>query len=400
MGSDREMASAEFKVPLERASKGSPLRIVHIINGLGLGGAETLLYRLIARDCINEHVVVSLGKTAWYSSKLREQGISVHHLNMHSGAAVAKGALRLNSILRDTQADLVQCWMYRSNLLGGLVARAAGKPVVWGIHHATISTMRARSRALVHLGGIFARWTPNFIINCSRRSAEIHSRLGYSVGRCTVVHNGYDPEEFFPDERARTATRERLAIGADRFVVGTISRWHSEKDIPNLLKALEIARRRDTTVLCLLIGANLTKQNEHLANVIRDSGCEALVMPLGLRSDVSDLARAFDLHVLPSCSEAFPSVVAETMLSGTPNAVTDVGDAALMVGESGWVVPPKDPESLATAIVEASREFRLDPGCWSARRRESRDRIAGNFSLDLMTRKYLAIWREVAKETA
>jgi glycosyltransferase involved in cell wall biosynthesis len=122
-----------------------------------------------------------------------------------------------------------------------------------------------------------------------------------------------------------------------------------------------------------------------------------LVVPLGPRSDIPNIARAFDLHVLASCGgEAFPNVVAETMLSQTPNVVTDVGDSAFMVGGSGWVVPPRDPQRLADAIIAAHREWEDDVGRWQARRAAARERIERNFSIDAMARAYEDVWRRVA----
>jgi glycosyltransferase involved in cell wall biosynthesis len=91
-------------------------------------------------------------------------------------------------------------------------------------------------------------------------------------------------------------------------------------------------------------------ENEDLAQLIRRNGCEREVELLGLRSDVGELARALDLHLSSSSAEAFPNVVAETMLSGTPNVVTDVGDSAFIVGKTGWVVPAQDPERMAEGI--------------------------------------------------
>jgi glycosyltransferase involved in cell wall biosynthesis len=108
------------------------------------------------------------------------------------------------------------------------------------------------------------------------------------------------------------------------------------------------------------------------------------------------LGRALDLHVLSSASEAFPNAVAETMLSGTPNAVTDVGDSGLMVGGTGWVVPPRDPEKLAGAIVAAYREWSDRPADWRRRQTEARNRIAENFSLERMAEQYESIWQQVA----
>ena len=374
-----------------------PLRILHIINDLTLGGAETLLFRVVTSDSANEHRVVSLGKAAWYSPRFQEEGIEVQHLDMDSVASVPGALARLSRIVRGSSADVVHCWMYRSNVFGGVVAKAARKPVVWGIHCSSIDALRPSSRALARLSGVLARWTPDFVINCSTQSAELHRRIGYSAAAGAVVHNGYDASAFFPDEEARRRQRAALGLSAADFAIGSISRWDSLKDIPNLLEALRLVADRGVQFRCFLIGSGLSEDNVELQREIQRRGCVGLIQPLGRRNDIEDLARALDLHVLASRTEAFPSVVAETMLSGTPNVVTDVGDASVMIGGTGWPVPARNPGKLADAIVEAHREWSNDPDRWNERRGAGRQRIAENFSFDSMLRAYERLWAEVAQ---
>lgn len=372
------------------------LRIVHIINDLGPGGAETLLYRLVSSDGSNEHTVISLGRPAWYSSPLQERGVSVHHLGMHSALDIIGGVFRLSRIIRKSGADVVQCWMYRSNVLGGLAAKAAGKPVVWGIHCSSLELLRPSSRALAHVGGVLARWTPDYIVNCSSCSAELHDKLGYSAARGGIIHNGYEPQQFFPDDVARARTRSELGFDPSTFLIGSFSRWHPQKDIPTLLGAVRLAHDAGLPIHCLLIGHELHAESAELMASIRESGCESLVTPLWVRNDVPDLARAIDLHILASRSEAFPNVIAETMLSGTPNAATEVGDAALIIGSTGWLVPKQQPDLLAGAIIEAYREYTSDGDRWQKRRIAARRRIMENFTQERMLDAYGRIWRELS----
>ena len=373
------------------------LRIVHVIGGLELGGAETLLYRLATRPLPGvEQEVICLGTPDWYSSRLEEHGVKVHHLAMSSPLTTLTGIRKFGELLRSRDANVIQSWMYFANMLSALVARRSGTPIVWGIHNSSFERVGLPSRLCAYAGGANARRFASFVVNCSRHSSELHEKLGYSVVPNRVIPNGYDESEFRPDARARTATRRLLEVDDATFTIGSVARWHPHKDIPNLLKAIRMAADQGVALRCFLIGRGLDEHNNELAAEIRKTRCSDLVTPLGTRSDMQDLARAFDLHVLSSRSEAFPNVVAETMLSGTPNVVTDVGDSSFMVAGTGWVAPARDPEALSAAIVEAWTEFSRQRDRWQRRRRRARERIARSFTFEKMAEAYLRIWREVA----
>jgi glycosyltransferase involved in cell wall biosynthesis len=283
--------------------------------------------------------------------------------------------------------------MYRANLIGGVAGRWAGVPVIWNIRCSAGASLGRASNLLARACGLLAGSIPQFVVNCSVRSAEEHARIGFAAADGAVVANGYDPAELRPDEEARATTRAALGIAPNTFVIGSITRWIGYKDVPTLLRALAIARDRGVDAKCLLIGDKLSVDNADLAAVIRDSGSGDDVLALGKRADIGSVARAVDLHVLSSTTEAFPNAVAETMVSGTPNIVTDVGDAAMIVGETGWIVPSGDPYKLAEAIEQAYRELRGSPRKWEERRMAARSRIVDNFSLERMVAAYCAIWQ-------
>jgi glycosyltransferase involved in cell wall biosynthesis len=100
-----------------------------------------------------------------------------------------------------------------------------------------------------------------------------------------------------------------------------------------------------------------------------------------------------DVHVLSSSTEAFPNVLAEAMACGTPCVTTDVGDAALIVDDTGWVVEPKNPCALADGLKQAldSMTDRVD---WLKRQSRCRERIVNNFSIEQMVKAYRQVWHQ------
>jgi len=371
------------------------MRILHVISGLSTGGAEAVLYRLVTASSSIEHEVVCLEGRDWYSDKLEEQGIRVHHIEW-SSIGLVRAVLRLHALIRSSNADLVQTWKYRPNFFAGISSRLVGKPAVWNIRCSNFQLYPAATRALAYGGGIIARWVPNFVINCSTESRRLHARIGYDAVEGLVIPNGYDPEVFKPDEAARTKIREALSIEPESFVVATIGRWHPQKGLPDLLQAVRLLEDRNVAPTLLIVGRGIDAENLELHELVERSGCADRVHLAGQRGDIPDIARAADLHVLASVGgEGFPNAVAETMLSGTPNIVADVGDSAMIVGDTGWVVPPGDPEKLADAIEQAFGEWATSRSQWEERRKAARRRVANNFPLDRMAQAYREVWNKV-----
>lgn len=374
------------------------MRIVHVIVSLYDGGAQAVLYSLLTHNDRNEHCVISLTAEGKYSEKIEKLGIPVHHVGMPLGKLSARGILQLYRLLKSTDADTVQTWMYHSDLLGGLVARMLGiRNVVWGIHHTTLDkTGTSRStRLVVQVLSKLSGYVPKKIISCSRKAVSVHEEAGYESSKLVFVGNGYDLERFQPSVGSISSLSLPQGVGIGCTVFATVARWNPQKDQKNLIDACRIYREmNDEPFVCLLIGPNVDASNEELSDHIKSSGLSEYVYLCGSTSDVPAVMNAIDFHVLPSAfGEAFPNVVAEAMACGTPCLVTDVGDAAEMVGDTGWVVPPKDPYALAKAIDEAVQR-KSDKDLWIERKTLCRHRALDNFDIAKMVRGYEAVWEE------
>jgi glycosyltransferase involved in cell wall biosynthesis len=286
--------------------------------------------------------------------------------------------------------------MYHANLVGALAARLAGNvPVVWGIHHSVLDPRVDKrrtmfvNRACALLSGKF----PARIVFCSQAAVRIHKELGYHTKRLEVIPNGFDLEQVKPDPAARASVREELGVPAEALLIGMAARFHPYKDHRNFLRAAGQLRRKMPEVQFLLCGMNVDWQNAQLAAWIQEEGLRGCVHLLGARRDVSRLFAAMDIATTSSVSEAFPIAIGEAMACGTPCVVTDVGDSALIVGDTGHVVPPGDPQALAQAwgrLIEAGPEMRCRLGM-AARRR-----IQQHFALPSIVERYQAVYSELA----
>ncbi|SDY18994.1 glycosyltransferase family 4 protein [Nitrosomonas halophila] len=367
---------------------------LHIITTLGNGGAESVLYRLCIQNP-EQYEVICLTDSGKYGPLLSAAGVRVHTLDMPRGKVTLAGFLRLWKLIRQARPAVIQTWMYHADLLGGMIGRLAGnQAILWNIRHTDLVPDKSR-RSTIMVAKICAhlsRWMPHKIICCAERATETHAAMGYDSSRMVVIGNGCDLSHFTPDVVGGKKIRDELGVPEDVPLLGYVARCHPLKDHNTLLAAFALIRRTWAGARLLLVGPGMTAENAELKAMIMQYSLGEAVLLAGPRTDIPAVMSALDLHVMSSVSEGFPNVLAEAMACGTPCVTTDVGDAALIVGDTGWVVPANTPSALAAAISSALVE-RNNSDAWNLRKRAARMRIEERFSLASMVSAYQAVWQ-------
>jgi glycosyltransferase involved in cell wall biosynthesis len=248
-------------------------------------------------------------------------------------------------------------------------------------HYSTLSSMMPRTLAAL------SRFPDGIVIN-SRRGLQYHESLGYRPQRWHVVPNGFDTAEFRPDALRRQATREALGVG-DNVVIGILARVDPMKDHRTFLAAAAQVVDALPASRFVLAGMGASPDNRDLSRWIGEFGLGDRVSLLSKRDDVAQLLAGWDILVLSSIGEAFPNVIGEAMSCGVPCVVTDVGDNAEIVGDTGRVVPPRNPEALAGAILELAT---LTPLARQTLGTRARRRIEERYGLETVTRMYEEIY--------
>jgi glycosyltransferase involved in cell wall biosynthesis len=367
----------------------APVRVVHIISGLELGGAETMLYQLLAGTdrARFQTDVVSMTTRGPVGERIEALGIPVHALGMKRGLPTPWHLLPLIRRLRQAKPDVVQTWMYHADLLGGVAGRLAGRlPIVWGIHHTRLERESTPVGTLwtARVNARLSRWLPRRIVCCSEATRRVHVQMGYATEKMVVIPNGIDLERFGPNPEARLSVRAELGLAPDALLIGMVARFHPLKDHLNFVRAAQrLAEVSDARFL--LCGDGILPENAELSGWIEQARLGRRFHLLGRREDMPRLFSSLDVSTLSSLSEAFPLVVGEAMASGVPCAVTDVGDSAEIVGTTGVVVAPRDSQALAEAwnkLIEAGPEGRARLG------ELARKRIAERYSLPATVARY------------
>lgn len=370
-----------------------PTRITHIITGLGVGGAERALHTLLTSGLAAnfEHTVISLTGEGYYGPLLRAAGIPVACMNMTPGRPTLGAALRLRRAVRVARPDILQGWMYHGNVAASLVCRLSSPraALVWNIRMSLEGTrqMKISTRAVIRIGAWLSK-APDAIIYNAARARGQHELAGYASAAARVIPNGFDTRRWHPNPTARASLRQELNLAADAPVVGFVGRGQPEKDLVNLLSAFTAATATRPDVRLVCVGRDLEQYAHHLD--------PARVIFLGQRNDIERLMPAFDVLCLSSYFEGFPNVLGEAMACGVPCATTDVGDAAAIVGETGWIARPRDSAALANAL---SLALNATPEERQARGRLARARVEAHYSLDAIVGEYAALYARLARRT-
>jgi glycosyltransferase involved in cell wall biosynthesis len=369
-------------------------RIMHVITGLGTGGAETALLKLLSTTSHDfDPVVVSLTTEGTIGPCISQLGIPVYCLGLGRAVLDPLRALSIVSFVRRLRPHLIQGWLTHGNLMATLAGSFSlmRPPVMWSIHQSlySLSSEPWRTRAAIRVGAFLSR-KPAAIIYVSRTSKKQHEAFGYHSSNGLVIPNGIDCATFRPDETARREIRAELGIGQDDILVGLVARYHPMKDHAGFLHAVAAVSRVHPSVRFALVGAG-TREQPALLALIRDLQLQERVLLVGERQDMPRVTAAFDIACSSSWTEAFSISLGEAMACGIPCVATDVGDSAYIVADTGISVPARRPEAFADALcqlIETGSERRQQLGMVARRRVEL------EFSLPNIVRRYELLYQQ------
>jgi len=381
-----------------QANADQPLRIAYVITSLGTGGAEAMLYKLVDRLDRRRFSpsVISLTTQGDYGPRLQQIGVPVQAIGMRSGLPDPLSFLRLSRALAAAKPALVHTWMYHADLLGGLATRLVhAGPVVWGLHHSDLSREHNKrsTLAVVRLCARLSPTLPARILSCSERARQIHVAAHYAAHKFAVIPNGFELDRFGPSDDARASVREELGLPLATPLVGHIGRLNPQKNHGGLLQAWSAVHRARPDVHFLLAGTGVEQANAAFWRLVADARLTECCHALGRRDDVPRLMASLDVLASSSHGEAFPNVLGEAMACAVPCVVTDVGDCAEVVGDTGRVVAAGDMQALAAQLLEI---LQLSPAQRTALGARARERVAAHYEIGDVVRRHEQFYWETA----
>ncbi len=372
------------------------IKILYIITGLHVGGAEMMLHRLIkGLDKRTYSIcVVSLLPLGLVAEKIKEEGIEVYSVNMRHKLDV-KAIYHLFEIIREQKPKILHCFMFHANLIGRILGKILKVPIVISSVRNTYFGGRVRELLLRWTD----RWSDATTIVCKAAAGRMIERRLVPASKIHIIYNGLDLNSFNSlNLKERQLLRlESGSAAEDEIVIISVGRLEAQKDYFTLLSAAASLKDKEVNFKWYIVGkGELEPKLKRLCTLLN---VNKEVIFLGLRHDVNRLLRAADIFVLASLWEGLPGVVMEAMAAELPVVATSVGGTPELLeeGVTGYLVSPKNPVQMAKAIADIitlSKEDRIKMGIGGC------ERIRTEFNAQQMVQKNAELYQHLLDKEA
>jgi glycosyltransferase involved in cell wall biosynthesis len=365
------------------------IKVLHLFVTLPVGGAEDLLAGIITGLDPARFIpeVACLGQAGPVGEELRRQGQAVFHL----GLDIKKDSLfrivhKLREFLKERQPQILHTHLYHPNLYGRLAGLGLGlKGMVASVHN-------AYTRVKFHRclwNNVLGRMTDRILVSSSQVYQDVRRYDRIPASKILLLPYGIRMSELnLPLDK----TAAKAELGISGFCLGTIGRLEEQKGQEFLLAAIPEISRHIPDLQVIIIGDGRLRSK--LENQVRTLGIQELVHFLGTRRDLPQLYRAMDIFVLPSLWEGLPLVLLKAMAAGLPVIATRVSGAEDIIadGENGRLIPPRQPEALARAVID----LHARPELWPVWGQQARETIRRTYSLEAMLTRLQLLYEELA----
>lgn len=392
------------------------LRILHVVPGLGMGGAEVNLVRLL-EACADgfEHQVIDLGAGGPLLASLQNLDVSVTSLNL--SRRPVRGLLALRRTLKAFRPAIIQGWLYKGNLLASVAgallqpqrllpcwwAQAQNRvPVLWSVRH-SLHAWRSEHPRLRLLVRLLAKrpFAPSLVIYNAISSQQAHAELGYARYPSVLLGNFISSERFCSDDSLRAQQRNAMALADDALLIGFVGRLHKLKNLPGFLAAAQQLHTQLPKARFVLAGKDLDSNNVELQAALAARDLAGVTQLLGPVAEPAALYNALDLLISPSLSEANSNVLLEAAACGCACVATQVGSATEILAAEQCVAGAPDAEvgsiqALGDRLAKAALPLLQDPALRRSLAQTSQQRVLTQFDAAAVGASYQQLYQATA----
>jgi glycosyltransferase involved in cell wall biosynthesis len=368
------------------------IRVLHVIDTCGPGGAETVFLQTVTRlDLARFQPTAIVGGVGWLEKQLQEMGLPPH-------IVPAKGSFNVHylstllRLARQHRSAVIVAHLYGSSVYASLVGTLLSIPVVSVLHGQSDVPDAERFSSLKAV--IVRRGSRRVVFVSERLQDHLRPRFRLTAAQCAVIPNGVDTRIFSP--RRDRSLRMELRLTDDMALVGAIGNVRKPKAYDVLLRAARMLIDRSQRFHLVIAGDCANDLGRQLQQLTTELGVERHVTFLGLRLDVSRILNNLDVFVLSSHTEGFSIACVEAMACGVPVVATrSGGPEQILEGDTGILVPTGNPESLTLALerVISSKELA------ATLRARGVKRVHEQYSLSTMLSRYEALLERVVQDS-
>lgn len=374
--------------------EGKKMRILNIITGLQMGGAENMLYKVSKEFREHDHIVhvTSLTGTGYYHSKLLEANARVSNINLKRPNPMAFREL-IQSV-NNYRPSIIQGWMYHGNVFAYYLKKFLNYkvPIVWNIRQSLDQYKDEAffTKRMINHGASLSKNIDKIIYN-SMYAMKQHEEVGYDSKKSIFIPNGFDLEEINKKIQEDEITREELEINENDIVFIHVGRFHPVKDHKTFILAANSFCNKYDNVKFILVGDDVTSENKLLTSLIEAKNINKIKL-LGKKSNVYSYLKISNIFTSTSLGEAFSNAIGEAMALELPCVVTDVGDSKSIIEDESMVVSIQNPEAIIEKwdiLYKMDKQKRLEIG------KKLKNKVVMQYSIESVYQKYINLYQEL-----
>tara|TARA_B100001250_G_C19805944_1_gene793292 strand:+ start:1699 stop:2817 length:1119 start_codon:yes stop_codon:yes gene_type:complete len=372
------------------------MRIIHIITGLHIGGAERMLEKLLIQEIDSKNtLIISLSSIGEIGANLEKLGYDLVAIDLKKNLfSLIKGFFKIRRYIRAFKPNIVQTWLYHSNLIGSLASLFLNINVVWNLRGTSIPQgFFSMTNFVIIVLSFLSYFMPKKIICCGASVKEAHRKMGFSDKKMIVIPNGYDFKNFKKNDAAGLKIRQKYNVKESDILIGSVGRFDPLKDHDNFIQACAMIRKHNKDIEFIIIGRDINSKNNALMSILIKHNMDDDIILIDEQKSLNSFYSAMDIFCLHSLSEGFPNVLVEAMANSLPCVSTDAGEAEIILNNSEYTVRVNNPIDLSKkllSVAELSVEKRKQLGF------NNSSRVKNKYDIRKIKKIYFDLYKQLS----